>query len=567
VLDTRIRLRRTLPLLTVAAVLAVLVPGAPASATTGQPASDALATDEGTATVAQTAPGTLTATVTGRGFGHGRGMGQYGALGYATDKRWNRDQILSHFYGDTTAGWVPDNPMSVRLMAQDGRPTTVAVGGGNGVSISFDGGTTWIYTGAPAVRLSVNGAGWWFEPLAGCNGPAYTEAPLPTESSPMVRIRPAATDGGLLPADDPNAPDTHNLHLCTGSTSTTVYRGELRAVNDKGVQRTVNVLPTELYLRGVVPREMPASWGALDGGAGQAALESQAVSARSYATAQNRWSYAKTCDTTSCQVYAGRAVTVNGAVTVREQSSTNAAIAATAGLVRMRNGAVLATEYSSSTGGMTAGGTFPVVPDDGDATSRNPNRTWTASLSVAAIEQKYGRSGLQGIEVTERTGIGADGGRVRKLRLTFGDGAPLERTGNQFRSDFGLKSDWFSVAYTPPATEPPAGSAPVSIPIATGYTAQELPYVTAAAAKLKITPEEFQRTAIWVTGFLVGLSGRPGLVTPISPPPRVDGPNVLTTVYQDADIPAFWTVMQRFAVGAPEAQKVATTLLVYLVGA
>ena len=36
--------------------------------------------------------------VEGRGWGHGRGMGQYGSLGYAIDEGWTRDQILEHFY-------------------------------------------------------------------------------------------------------------------------------------------------------------------------------------------------------------------------------------------------------------------------------------------------------------------------------------------------------------------------------------------------------------------------------------------------------------------------------------
>ncbi|MFZ2511054.1 MAG: stage II sporulation protein SpoIID, partial [Gordonia sp. (in: high G+C Gram-positive bacteria)] len=47
-------------------------------------------------------------TLTGHGHGHGRGMGQWGAYGYAK-KGWNADRILSHYYGNTTAGKV-DNP-------------------------------------------------------------------------------------------------------------------------------------------------------------------------------------------------------------------------------------------------------------------------------------------------------------------------------------------------------------------------------------------------------------------------------------------------------------------------
>ncbi|HEY1118429.1 MAG TPA: hypothetical protein VGE43_12035, partial [Acidimicrobiales bacterium] len=40
----------------------------------------------------------------GRGWGHGRGMSQYGAQGYAKNAGWSSTQILDHYYGGTTAG-------------------------------------------------------------------------------------------------------------------------------------------------------------------------------------------------------------------------------------------------------------------------------------------------------------------------------------------------------------------------------------------------------------------------------------------------------------------------------
>ena len=42
-------------------------------------------------------------TISGHGWGHGRGMGQYGAFGYAVDHGWSGSQILDHFYGGTRA--------------------------------------------------------------------------------------------------------------------------------------------------------------------------------------------------------------------------------------------------------------------------------------------------------------------------------------------------------------------------------------------------------------------------------------------------------------------------------
>ena len=83
------------------------------------------------------------------------------------------------------------------------------------------------------------------------------------------------------------------------------YRGVIRAVNDgSGNKRTVNVLNIESYLRGVVPRESPAGWGDLAGGLGMNALRAQAVAARSYATSETRYSYAKTCDTQTARCMA-----------------------------------------------------------------------------------------------------------------------------------------------------------------------------------------------------------------------------------------------------------------------
>src|SRR5579885_309249 len=54
----------------------------------------------GSEAAAQTAP---TIGITGHGYGHGRGMGQYGALGYSLNAGWDWTQILDHYYGGTTA--------------------------------------------------------------------------------------------------------------------------------------------------------------------------------------------------------------------------------------------------------------------------------------------------------------------------------------------------------------------------------------------------------------------------------------------------------------------------------
>ncbi|MFM8389784.1 MAG: hypothetical protein ACKOA5_11100, partial [Actinomycetota bacterium] len=71
--------------------------------------------------------------VNGRGFGHGRGMSQFGSLGWATKfgKTWQ--EILDFYYGGTTlsqltetdAGLSPGGKITIRLTALDGRQTAV----------------------------------------------------------------------------------------------------------------------------------------------------------------------------------------------------------------------------------------------------------------------------------------------------------------------------------------------------------------------------------------------------------------------------------------------------------
>src|SRR6187401_581026 len=58
---------------------------------------------------APAAPPSVTATtfvVSGRGWGHGVGLSQYGALGYANEG-WTYDQIIAHFYPGTELGPAP----------------------------------------------------------------------------------------------------------------------------------------------------------------------------------------------------------------------------------------------------------------------------------------------------------------------------------------------------------------------------------------------------------------------------------------------------------------------------
>ncbi|NNF55491.1 MAG: SpoIID/LytB domain-containing protein [Acidimicrobiales bacterium] len=378
---------------------------------------------------------TATITITGRGWGHGRGLGQYGAYGYANEG-WSSAQILDHFYGGTVAGAVPtDNMVAPNRVRADlsynaGQSTTVGLESGN-ILLRGPGNEDLGYISNGAVRLSHDGSQFLVSYATSCAGPWTLVGGIAQHD--YVRLVP----------DSPAATDSHEsmLHVCRSGSARTWYSGEIVAAEHAGTRRTVNVTTIEEYLRGVVPNESPASWPA-------PALEAQAVAARSYAMAGDtrHLPFADTCETTRCQVFKGRFhQAAGGSIYATTDPRTDAAIAATAGLVRLNSaGRVARTEFSSSTGGFTAGGTFPSVQDDGDATTANPNRQWTKVVDVSSLERKFGKGKLLELVVTARNGLGADGGRVSLIEFRFEQGT-VTQTGWVARTTLGLKSDWFTL--------------------------------------------------------------------------------------------------------------------------
>src|SRR5688572_32583428 len=57
--------------------------------------------------------------IDGRGWGHGIGMSQYGARGFA-EAGWGHQRILAHYYRGTQLRVVPARP--VRVLLAEGRP-------------------------------------------------------------------------------------------------------------------------------------------------------------------------------------------------------------------------------------------------------------------------------------------------------------------------------------------------------------------------------------------------------------------------------------------------------------
>ncbi len=364
-----------------------------------------------------------TVELSGHGFGHGRGLSQYGSLGYALAGASYTD-ILNTYYSNTTMGSIGNVGIGIRLISADNVDLIVTANN------NFTVGSVTVPANAAARVRKTGSNAFAIDQAQGCAGEGGWNQ-VGTATGPVAVQPPSSSPGNNLAL---------MIQRCAPE-GTRGYRGSLQTIDDNGTQRTVNAVTLEDYLRGVVPRESPASWGDLGSGAGMNALKAQSVAARSYVVSSASYSYATSCDTISCQVYGG--AYLNGAYI--EDARTNTAISQTAGQVRMLNGAVARTEFSSSSGGYTAGGTFPAVVDDGDSVSYNPNHNWTVSIPVTTVEAAYPSIGsLASISINSRNGLGDLGGRVALMSL-IGSSGTVNITGADFRAKLGLKSDWFQV--------------------------------------------------------------------------------------------------------------------------
>lgn len=409
--------------------------------------------------------------VRGHGFGHGRGLSQYGALGWATKYSKTWQDILSFYYDkghvisaivDTDAKLLPGGNITVRLQSQDNVNTSV---------ISDNGTLTWLGRGGNYAGLVAVPTGRNLYSVYGSTSPTCAVSAIPAAYTKLADNVPGPIEFGTLNGSLPAAVSPTDLPgVCVPADSTyrngriRYYRGIIRAVNDgNGNKRTVNVLNIESYVRGVVPRESPAGWGDMAGGLGMNALRAQAVAARSYATSESRYSYAKTCDTQDCQVYGGAASrTVGGSTAaVLEDPRSDRAVTDTANIV-MRNaaGAIARTEFTSSNGGRTAGGTFGAKADDGDIIADAQLQSWARIISATDIQKKYPSIGVLTSVVTTHDGLGGEwNGYATSVTIT-GTAGVVTRKGWDFRGDWDLNSPWYETSSAPAVdpSAPPVGS-------------------------------------------------------------------------------------------------------------
>jgi SpoIID/LytB domain protein len=193
------------------------------------------------------------------------------------------------------------------------------------------------------------------------------------------------------------------------------------------------VVSIEAYLKGVVPSEMPSDWPA-------AALQAQAVAARSYALAN-------LVRGRPFDLYADSRSQVYGGIDA-ESPSTNDAVDATKGQVVLFGGAVADTLFCSTSGGRTAsaaellGTPIPYlvsVADPYDTTS--PYHDWGPVLfDMAAVARNLKVApAVADLQVT----VGPSG-RVQSMTVIGADESQTSFTGAQIRASLGLRSTWFA---------------------------------------------------------------------------------------------------------------------------
>jgi stage II sporulation protein D len=336
--------------------------------------------------------------VTGHGWGHGVGMSQWGAYGYALHG-WKYRRILAHYYPGTTMGRVGES--RVRVLLTQGAP-----------SVTIGCATPMTVTDGKRLTRTL---------------PAGTYGVGPNLVLPVRRKGQGFSFGHFVLFDCARAPLAFDGRE---------YHGTLSLRSQGGGVSVVNGLSLDTYLRGVVPSESPSHWPV-------AALEAQAVAARSYAVYELRpASWYDLVPTTADQVYGGVAA---------ETPRSDHAVYATLGQVLTYDGAVARTYYSSSSGGRTEAvqdawpGSAPIaylrsVPDPYD--SYSPHHDWGPyNFSSTRLAAQLGLgSAVESVHVQRDESF-----RAESVSFRLASGALVTRSAAGVARSLHLLSTWFSI--------------------------------------------------------------------------------------------------------------------------
>lgn len=335
--------------------------------------------------LAPPAEGATAVKVCGSGFGHGVGLSQYGAYGRAKAGQ-GYTQILKSYYPGTSLARYADDPVVRVLLAQR------AISTGHDVVVS---------SGATA-RLRNLATGGTVSLKAGTYRTRYVAA------SKVYRVTNVSTGRAVGSYTGPVVfePVSGSPLVHSGKR----YRGTLAAQVSGSSLLLVNKLRLDDYIRGVVPKEMPASWAA-------EALKSQAVAARSYARATLGGTAFDFYPDTRDQVYGGASA---------ETTATNNAVSATARIHAVYGGKPITAFFHSSGGGYTedsahvfsASPYLKAVRDvDGagkpfEARASSPWTRWSGTINPNGSPE-LGIGEITNVRVLERT----PSGRAKKVEV------------------------------------------------------------------------------------------------------------------------------------------------------
>ena len=332
--------------------------------------------------------------VPGKGFGHGVGMSQYGAMAMAKEGK-NYKRILRRYYSGVELSTVGQKQL--RVLIASGLSSVDFSDASTACGIDLTRSSTYSFK-PDGSRVSLHRANGSKIVSCGSEG--------------------TAAGGGAVRFNGVG-----------------VYRGELRARNVGGGLYAINDVEINDYLKGVVPNESFPSWP-------EHALRAQAVAARSYAlTTKVGGNGYDLYDDTRSQTYLGK---------TSEYASTNKAVDDTAGEVITSGGKVATAYFFTSSGGKTenseygfSGGSarpwLKSVRDRGDKAS--PYHSWKLKFSNREMESKL--SGLFSGKL-KRIKILDTGNSPRVVKAkVVGSSSSSVVTGSTLQYRLGLRSTWF----------------------------------------------------------------------------------------------------------------------------
>jgi SpoIID/LytB domain protein len=381
-------------------------------------------------------------TFYGKGWGHGIGLSQWGAQGWAqgaVGPRLTGEQIVAKYFPGARLSTQPiTQPFRVLLSA----PSTGCVGNtiGSVALMQSEGGMRLVNNADHSVVYAETGPN---EPLRFRNDGGTLV--VRNERSREI-VFSAADTLMLVPKQlwDPIYIDQKGLG----------YRGNLQVgMREEGNLRVVNFVSSDDYMKGALPGEMPSHWEF-------EALRAQAIAARTYAAWRQSTAGDRTWDVrddTADQCYGGHGF---------ESARTSAAVDATASLILTYDGKPIRALYSSASGGISenvgcvleaerAGETWrcaqgwpylQVTEDPAEAAAYDkrggmPHTLWSKWFSSAEIRKQiiedYGVDigSLMSVEFNQ-----SPGGRPISVRVR-GTGAAVDLKGDKFlRTTLGLKS-------------------------------------------------------------------------------------------------------------------------------